>query len=296
MTAMRRCKVFFKTGFRLAIASSSLLLSSCMGIKFTYNNLDWLVPWYLDDYVTLSADQQDQFEQQFELLWQWHRSEELPRYADLLTRIEMDIESKSLEHKKLVDYQHQIEQLYDEVAGRVIMVGLDLLAGLSDEQIDEIQAQIANESQEFEEYITELPREKRIKKRIRQTENNFRKWLGPLTQKQKLLIEVWGKEVETTLEHRLRYFNKSRGEFIKALYQRGDKQRMQQQLQNLVTGRDLLRSTEHRGVRDRNRARIQKLLLTLADSLTSKQRQRLLRRIRNYRDSFVELAEIERQS
>ena len=34
-----------------------LVLSAC-GIKLIYNRLDWVVPFYVDDYITLDEDQQ----------------------------------------------------------------------------------------------------------------------------------------------------------------------------------------------------------------------------------------------
>ena len=38
-----------------------VLLSGC-STKFAYNNIDWLVNWYIDDYVVLDTQQEKQFD------------------------------------------------------------------------------------------------------------------------------------------------------------------------------------------------------------------------------------------
>ena len=43
-----------------------------------------MIRWYLDDYVTLSRDQQAQFDERLDDLLSWHRQEELPGYVSLL--------------------------------------------------------------------------------------------------------------------------------------------------------------------------------------------------------------------
>jgi hypothetical protein len=260
-----------------------------MGIKFTYNNLDWLIPWYVDDYVVLNKEQNTLFEQEFESLWEWHRNEELPKYVEMLTLLQKDLSEGNMDMQKLVDYQDKARELYEVVAIKAVTRGINLISSLDEEQMEDIRDFIAEETAEFEEYLLESPREDRLKKRIRSSEKNFRKWLGPLTKKQKLIIEQWGQSVETTLEYRFEYFKKTRSAFLTAMQNRQDKELLESQLLYLITDRDEFHSKEYLEVRDRNRERVKALLLQLEESLTTKQRERLLRRIDNYKSSFAEL-------
>ncbi|MCP3673424.1 MAG: hypothetical protein GY829_02975, partial [Gammaproteobacteria bacterium] len=50
----------------------SIFITACMGVKFTYNNLDWVIPWYLDDYLSLNDQQEEVFDSQLEALLLWH--------------------------------------------------------------------------------------------------------------------------------------------------------------------------------------------------------------------------------
>ena len=60
------------------------LISGCSATQFIYNRVDIVIRWYLDDYVSLSRDQQAQFDERLDDLLSWHRQEELPSYVTLL--------------------------------------------------------------------------------------------------------------------------------------------------------------------------------------------------------------------
>lgn len=60
-----------KTKLLLVIAFS-FLLSACSS-SFIYNNLDWLLYWYLDDYITLTSEQRSQLDDRVETWQAWHR-------------------------------------------------------------------------------------------------------------------------------------------------------------------------------------------------------------------------------
>ncbi len=62
------------------------MVNAGCGIGLLYNNLDRLVRWELDGILAMTPDQQAFLETEFAALWRWHRTEELPRYADDLDR------------------------------------------------------------------------------------------------------------------------------------------------------------------------------------------------------------------
>ena len=69
-----------KKGLLIAII---IFLGGC-STKFTYNNLDWLIHWYIDDYVSLSDNQEALFDKYFADWQSWHRSQELGKYIEHL--------------------------------------------------------------------------------------------------------------------------------------------------------------------------------------------------------------------
>jgi hypothetical protein len=64
------------------------LLQGCSAIKIAYNNAPDLLYWWLDGYLDFNEAQTPKVREDIARLHQWHRTNELPRYADLVQRLE----------------------------------------------------------------------------------------------------------------------------------------------------------------------------------------------------------------
>ncbi|MBX3658313.1 MAG: hypothetical protein KF740_07770 [Ramlibacter sp.] len=69
----------------LALAAA---LSACSAIKLGYNNASELAYWWLDGYLDFTDEQSPRVREDLARLHQWHRANELPRYAALLREVE----------------------------------------------------------------------------------------------------------------------------------------------------------------------------------------------------------------
>ena len=63
-------------------------LGGCSAIKLGYNNLPELGWWWLDGYLDFNDAQRGPVRDELTRLHQWHRANELPRYSELLGRVE----------------------------------------------------------------------------------------------------------------------------------------------------------------------------------------------------------------
>src|SRR5215208_570321 len=82
---MRIVSILFRIISLLALAAA---LSACSAIKLGYNNLGEVAYWWLDGYVEFSDEQASRVRDDLARLHLWHRTRELPRFAELLHRIE----------------------------------------------------------------------------------------------------------------------------------------------------------------------------------------------------------------
>ena len=114
----------------LAILLLPLLLTSCT-VSFTYNHLDWIIPWYVDDYVDLTRDQKKSLRQQLEPILTWHREEELVRYVEILDGIEASL-AQPLTAEEVNRWIQQIVDAAERTEFRMLQLGL----GFSDELTD----------------------------------------------------------------------------------------------------------------------------------------------------------------
>ena len=86
-----------------------LVLSACT-TSFYYNRLDWLIPWYVDDYIDLSSEQKQSLKVKLEPYLNWHRQEELNNYIN-------SIEKKSMSNDKCSMRYITQNVLHDELVG-----------------------------------------------------------------------------------------------------------------------------------------------------------------------------------
>ncbi|MEF1173457.1 DUF6279 family lipoprotein, partial [Vibrio sinaloensis] len=94
-----------------------LLLVGC-GTKFVYNNMDWLLIEYLEDYVDLNSDQESLIEQRVALLSEWHRSEEIPNYVEHLDEL-MTLDLKNLTAAQLNAQEEKLRAHTERIVKRV---------------------------------------------------------------------------------------------------------------------------------------------------------------------------------
>ncbi len=76
----------------------SSLLCSCSSIQLGYNQADFLIKWWIDDYIDLSSDQVRFYDQAFPVIAKKHRQEELPKALQKLR-----ILSAKLDQPLLID-------------------------------------------------------------------------------------------------------------------------------------------------------------------------------------------------
>ena len=271
---------------RLALVALLLIQAGCSSTTFFYNRLDTLINWYVDDYVTLTPEQRTEFDQQLDALLDWHRREELPRYAALLAGFENDLDPELNEAA--------VERLFvalSEAADRLEIRTLDLMinfgVALTPEQRLEFMAGLQREQDEQREaLLTRTDAEYRDDVRERLADNLAR-FLGRLTQEQKALI------ADQVLEYR-----RLDGPWL------ADRDQWLMQLEAIIVqddpdwsaqvwavleGREASRSADYRLVFDNNSRVSRDVFRDVINQRTAKQDQRLRRKVNDYREDFVAL-------
>ena len=85
-------KLKTKRFFLTCAVFCSFLLSSCSSIQLAYNQIDFLLKWWIDDYVDLTAEQSQMYDQAIPLVVKKHRQEELPKALQLIRQLRTKVE------------------------------------------------------------------------------------------------------------------------------------------------------------------------------------------------------------
>jgi hypothetical protein len=196
-------EVLFR-GARVWVVIALFVVSACSSTTYVYNRLDFLLPWYMDDYVDLDAEQEAYLDELLVPFLAWHRAHELPVYLTALNRIEDSLNqpvTAAVVGTIVTEFELAWLRLQSEGLERL----LDLGASLSDEQIAAFLEALWEQQREFEEEYLERDEEEFFEDNADNTRDTFHDYLGKLSDDQKQWVrdgsrrllrsdQVWLKE------------------------------------------------------------------------------------------------------
>jgi hypothetical protein len=161
------------------------LLAGCA--SFTYNRLDWLIPWYVDGYVDLTGDQRALLRERLTPSLEWHRREELARYMEIIDRIEADLDGP-VDSATVRGWADDMLAAAQRVEKTMMGVALEFGAEVSDEQVEEFIASLWERQREFEEEFLERSAAEYAEDDFDNLANLLERFLGRLSAEQKAVL------------------------------------------------------------------------------------------------------------
>lgn len=203
-----------------------LLLATTLvgcGSRFVYNNLDWLVHWYIDDYIDLNKPQKREFDVMLEQWLVWHRQEELQQYQTQLKQIRAQVQAGEWSVDNIQAHRRQIEAHWKRAIRRIAPELLTLVPSLTDKQIAQMFKAAEKQNQEFEEDYLDLDSEERLEHNLKRTKKALKPWFGRLTDEQEALVIQTYREAKRNFEPWLEYRRHAQQETRQLLEQRHDR-------------------------------------------------------------------------
>lgn len=177
---MRRIRTLILVTFLASLAGCSN--------SFVYNQLDWLIPWYLDDYVDLNREQKRAFTAQLRELLRWHRGEELERYIELLNGIEADIDHP-LNALQVESWANDALAAYQRIEDRMLPIAFDIGRNLSDAQMAEFIEKLEQGQQDLEKKYLERSNDEYMADAEESLSENIGDFIGRLSDNQLAVIK-----------------------------------------------------------------------------------------------------------
>jgi hypothetical protein len=175
----------------LTAAVVAVVLTGC-ATKLIYQRLDFFLSWRLNDYVTLTDEQQPHYKKAFGDLWRWHREHELPHYAQDLRQILSMLERREASPGEVAARIGKFQAHWERLMDHTITAMCPVVKTLDDRQAQDILEGVDEKNEEFrKEYVEPSDAELR-KKSIKRTEKWIKRWTGPLTDQQEELLKAWG--------------------------------------------------------------------------------------------------------
>ena len=271
----------------LLLLCLSLLISACSRAGLAYRNLDWLVPWRLNDYLNLDSQQQAWLKPRLQTHLQWHCSAELPRYIDWLQTTESILAQPQPDSAQLLEQFAQFDAALNRIGVEITPTAIELLQGLSEQQVDELYAAIDEDNLEDRQDFLDPPLATQISERQTRMQERLRPWLGRLNSAQTEHIATWanslGEQNRLWLENRQLW----QAELRKVVAER-DSADFAERVTRLLQQRESFYSDEYRASYGRSRQALATLFSQLLSNSDEAQRERLNHRLRDLRRDLAE--------
>ena len=272
----------------LAVLVISLSASGCT-IKFAYNFLDWGLYWELKDYVKFNQDQRLLVKDEISQLINWHRSAELPRYADQLKKLSIGLES-GMTAEQLEESYNNLRDSWRRIVIKALPAAIDIISNLNDQQINDFFEMLIEKEGDDAKEIENGTNARTLKKREAYVSKKIVGVIGKLNEDQKSLIAQWVRGMKPTKELSLGHAIQWRNRMQTVLAERHNERQLEKKLMVLFANPDQLRSPSYRRVIEKNKRLIMQLLFDLNQTLTSQQRSKLVKKIQGFTEDFRDLS------
>ncbi len=190
------------TRARIIFSGLFILFISACSFKTLYNQLDYLIPSYVEGMVYLDDVLEEKVEQRTDVLLSWHRNTQLTQYADLLRTFQQDLESP-LTEQRVLQHMATMQLLWESLEVKLNKEMAELLPLLNSEQREELFESIDDKNEDFYDDYIDLDNDERLEQYTETTLDSYQNWLGDLTDQQEQAVEKAAMELGSSAALRL---------------------------------------------------------------------------------------------
>lgn len=163
-----------------------LLLGGCSAVRVGYNQAPTLAWWWLDGYMDFDATQAPKVKDTLAQWFAWHRSTQLPDYADLLAAAQQQVMQPATP-AQVCRWNDDLRVRLTVAFAQGVPLAADLLPLLKPAQLAQLERRYRKSNLEFEEDFLQQPDE-RQKAAIKRTVDRAEMLYGRLDDNQRRLI------------------------------------------------------------------------------------------------------------
>jgi len=177
----------------------SFLLSSCSSIQLAYNQIDFLLKWWIDDYVDLTSEQGQLYDQSIPLLIKKHRQEELPKALQQLRKLRAKLD-QPLQIDDGVNIVKEIKSFSRTSINILQDDAVTLSLSLQSKQFTYLENAFAKSNKKFQNDFLKGSSEDRLEKRVEKIIERTESFSGNLSKSQKTQIKEIAREYLLDME------------------------------------------------------------------------------------------------
>ncbi len=272
----------------ICISFCLILVFGC-GPGFIYPHLDWLIPWYIDDYISLNSDQSSMLKSRLMQQLDWHCRTQLSAYAEYLRDIAADFEKSAITYTSLESHFARLLKHWRDLMRQIAPDVADILITATDDQIEELFSNLEKENQELRAEYLDPPADKLLEIRRKKMIKRLDYWISSLTEEQKLAVRDWNLQLQPLSEEWLQNRERFQADLRHLLARRADTNDFREKLSEMIIYPERSRSPEYQEKLEHNKVVTLKFIVAIDRLMTPGQRKKLVRRLNSLAKDFDRL-------
>jgi hypothetical protein len=278
-----------KTALGLLLAIGALGLAACSATRVAYDNADTMLRFMASSYLDLDAAQSDDLTPRIVRFHQWHRSNELPVYAALL-RSASQRAARGITAEDVAWGLVNVRLRYRRFAAKAAEDAAPVLATLASAQLAALERKFADNNEKYAKEFLPSDDEKRRRRQLKRMLERFGDFAGELTADQEARIGRFALAHERHVALRFEDRQRWQRDFVAALGPERKPEELGRHLAEMFERPELRRSEEFMREDKRWDEDLGQLIVDLDRSLSTKQREHVVRRLSDYAEDFAVLA------
>ncbi len=272
-------------------ASFIMIITSC-GPRLIYPHLEWLVPWYISDYISLDSMQKNMLEKRLMKQLDWHCRTQLAAYAETLRAAGryFAVDDQPIDASQIRFYYIKLTAHWKDLVRRIGPDITEILLTASDEQIDELFGNLEKQNRELRKEYVDLPDRELDAKRQERMAGRLKHWIAELTVDQKAAVADWSSQLTPIADLWLQNREAIQEAARALLVQLNRSPGVRASLLELIVNPEAVRSAAYQHKIDLNLDATINSIARLNQLLTSEQRRHLLKRIDSLAADFDKLS------
>jgi hypothetical protein len=271
------------------VALLLFVLAGC-AFELAYDNVPRLARWFASEFIDMDDAQEARFDAGVREVWNWHRKDHLPRYADFLD----DLPRRFADGAEPGEIAAIIATFYAwsvEIEERVQPMSIELLGSLSDGQLGELERKLRKNNEDLAKDERGRSLDENRAEWRKQTAKRFSQFSGRLSDAQNAYLAEQSVRYLPDTVLWAEYRGRWQADLLKLLALRDDRERFAAGFRELGANRARYYGTELTRVWENNEALAADSTAWLINSLSPAQRDRFYERLAELSADLRSIAE-----
>lgn len=253
-----------------------LVVVACSNVQLGYNWSDTVALYYLNSYLDLDAQQEQQASEGLQQLLAWHRKNELPSYSVQLMAVQQSIDH-TLSVQQLQETNEFVRLSLERTALRAVPMLVELILSLKPAQLTHLREQLAEDNAQYREEFLVIDAKQQQQQRYQLLLEKMQPWFGQLDHQQLALLRLsnshWPVTNQFWYAERLLRQQEMLALLERAVEKKLNSAQLTTRLEQHIRGFERDRPAQRQDVIVATREQVMGLIVALARQSTPEQRQ-----------------------